>query len=92
MICMGCQDHPACTCAVMPLVMPHGGCSNIPPENCSVSPTPLQVSRHSRPVLSIAFSPNSEMLATACGDNNVKVWDIDKVQCVHTLNVSMGMD
>jgi len=40
---------------------------------------------HSGPVLSVVFHPTAHLMATAGGDNDVKLWDTDSHQCLATL-------
>jgi len=36
----------------------------------------MTLSAHDKPVMSVAFNPGGSMLATASGDNTVKLWAI----------------
>jgi WD40 repeat protein len=40
---------------------------------------------HSGPVQSVVFHPTAHLMATAGGDNVVKLWDMDSHQCLATL-------
>ena len=40
---------------------------------------------HIGPVLSVVFHPTAHLMATAGGDNDVKLWDTDSRQCLATL-------
>ncbi|CAJ0553207.1 Ff.00g117190.m01.CDS01 [Fusarium sp. VM40] len=40
---------------------------------------------HSRPVLSVALSPDNQLIASGGGDKTVKIWDITTGLCRHTL-------
>jgi len=40
---------------------------------------------HSGPVQSVVFHPTAPLMATAGGDNDVKLWDTDSHQCLATL-------
>jgi WD40 repeat protein len=40
---------------------------------------------HVGPVLSVVFHPTAHLMATAGGDNDVKLWDTDSHQCLATL-------
>ena len=40
---------------------------------------------HSGPVKSVVFHPTAHLMATAGGDHNVKLWDIDSHRCLATL-------
>ncbi|MEH2226107.1 nSTAND1 domain-containing NTPase [Nostoc sp.] len=40
---------------------------------------------HSRPVNSIAYSPNGKQLASASADNTIKIWDVSNGQLLKTL-------
>src|SRR5262249_13196011 len=40
---------------------------------------------HSKPIFSIAFSPDARFLVSGSSDNTVKVWDLNKDQLLHTL-------
>jgi hypothetical protein len=40
---------------------------------------------HRGPVMSVAFHPTAHLMATAGGDNDVKLWDTDSHQCLATL-------
>lgn len=42
---------------------------------------------HTYPVNSVTFSHDSKLVATASGDNTVKVRDASNAQCLRTLNV-----
>ncbi|KAK3305099.1 WD40-repeat-containing domain protein, partial [Chaetomium strumarium] len=45
---------------------------------------------HSGPVYSVAWSPDASRLASASGDNTVKIWDPATGQCVVTLEGHSG--
>ncbi len=41
--------------------------------------------RQERKVLAIAFSPDGETIASAGGDQSIKLWDLDSGKVLHTL-------
>ena len=46
---------------------------------------------HSSGVYSVAFSHDSARLASASGDNTVKVWDASSGQCLRTLSIGKAL-
>ncbi|KAL6810020.1 hypothetical protein J3E69DRAFT_179767 [Trichoderma sp. SZMC 28015] len=40
---------------------------------------------HKKPVLSVVFSPNNQLLASGSSDDTIKVWDITSGACLQTL-------
>ena len=45
----------------------------------------LETREHRRPIISIAFSPDGELLATACGDGTIRIWNAKTHQLIRAL-------
>lgn len=40
---------------------------------------------HSADVFGVSFSPDNKLIASGSHDNTVKIWDIERGECIHTL-------
>jgi WD40 repeat protein len=71
------------------------------PTSCGSTPKPRRrrlsttrevqaLRRHSGPVLALAFSPDSQRLASAGSDGRIELWDIRTLQDVLSLKAHQG--